>query len=516
MENWTIGKRLALSFILVLTITLAIGIEGYFATKTLAGDIEEIGVVRLPSVQTLLQIYQAQTEVDSAENALMSKGVLADKEIRDAQFVRFNNAKERADTAWKIYAPLPQTVEEAATWTEFVPAWEKWWADHLDYEKLVKKQIAEPSEENEKAMVYQAMVTNGISFGKVETLLKKLVQINVDVGAEETKSGMEHATSTKTTIIIATSIGLLLGMALAFFMSRGIKKALTEMAEELLMNSRQVASASQQIASTSQSLAQGATEQAASLEETAATIEELSSGIRMTAENCITADKIVIDVHKSSEIGASTMQKLQQTMETIKKAADETGAIIKTIDDIAFQTNLLALNAAVEAARAGEAGKGFAVVAEEVRNLAQRCAVAAKDTSVKIANSVTHAIEGVSVSTQAANMLVDIKQKAEKASSIVNEITKASAEQSVGIGQISKAAQQLDQVTQSNSAAAEQSAAASETLLAQTREVDNLVTKLNNIVGATSESNSKNTSSSKKATSFEDMEAYEQSSHFLN
>ena len=203
MENWTIGKRLALSFILVLTITLAIGIEGYFATKTLAGDIEEIGVVRLPSVQTLLQIYQAQTEVDSAENALMSKGVLADKEIRDAQFVRFNNAKERADTAWKIYAPLPQTVEEAATWTEFVPAWEKWWADHLDYEKLVKKQIAEPSEENEKAMVYQAMVTNGVSFGKVETLLKKLVQINVDVGAEETKSGMEHATSTKTTIIIA-------------------------------------------------------------------------------------------------------------------------------------------------------------------------------------------------------------------------------------------------------------------------------------------------------------------------
>jgi len=135
--QWTIGKKLIVSFLVVAAITAALGVIGFYGVNKSSQAIDEIGIVRLPSVESLLIMSGQQKEVDSAENALLSTGL--DPATRQAQYQRFDNAKKLAEAAWKIYEPLPQTTEEARVWKEFVPAWEKWWNDHDDYVKLARQ-----------------------------------------------------------------------------------------------------------------------------------------------------------------------------------------------------------------------------------------------------------------------------------------------------------------------------------------------------------------------------------------
>ena len=190
-------------------------------------------------------------------------------------------------------------------------------------------------------------------------------------------------------------------------------------------------------------------------------------------------------------------QKWKIAIQKIKASSDETAKIIKTIDEIAFQTNLLALNAAVEAARAGEAGMGFAVVAEEVRNLAMRSAEAAKNTAELIDGSQTNADNGVAVTTEVSEILKEIAVSSQKVKQLIGEVSAASDEQAQGINQVNAAITQMDQVTQSSAANAEESASASEELSSQAVELKNMVDVLVTIVGNTG-SGKNGTGSAKK------------------
>ena len=261
-----------------------------------------------------------------------------------------------------------------------------------------------------------------------------------------------------------------------------IKESLNKAAENLDRGLSQVATgatqvdaASGQISSGSQSLAQGTSEQASSLEQISSSLQEVSSMSKQNTANAQEARSMTDNTQATTQKGMQSMQRLSEAIDKIKNSSDETAQIVKTIDEIAFQTNLLALNAAVEAARAGEAGKGFAVVAEEVRNLAQRSAEAAKNTADLINESVENAESGVSLNQEVLSNLEEVNAQVEKVSEVMGEIATASDQQSEGIDQINSGVEQLNQVTQQNAANAEESASAAEELSSQAAEMQSMV-----------------------------------------
>ncbi len=246
---------------------------------------------------------------------------------------------------------------------------------------------------------------------------------------------------------------------------------------EVTNTTAQVSSGSQQVSSASQTLSQGATEQASSLEEISSSMQEIAGQTGRNAENAVEANGLAVETTSVAEKGTGQMNQLLNAMSEIQKSSNEISKIIKVIDEIAFQTNLLALNAAVEAARAGIHGKGFAVVAEEVRNLAARSAKAAKETGEMIENAVQKSNAGAEMSKDTAAILSQIVSNISKVSNIVAEIAAASNEQAQGASQINIGLSQVEQVTQSNTASAEQCAAASEELSSQAAYLESMLKK---------------------------------------
>ncbi len=296
--------------------------------------------------------------------------------------------------------------------------------------------------------------------------------------------------------ITAVSIGaVLLMLVIMVGTIRGITRVIRQLVEELIENAEQTRMSASQLEQTSHILAEGASRQATSLEETSASVEEMSGMTKRNAESAVSAKDMTEESKSAVEDGLSQIRKLRTAVEEIKSAVNEmTRAvletrtaggemvkIVRTIDEIAFQTNILALNAAVEAARAGEAGAGFAVVAEEVRNLAQRSASAARETTEKIEETIRRSENGALLNEKLGDSLGRVNQMSDQVQSVFENITArmqdlshtiaqialASQEQSVGISQINEAVLQMDTLTQSNAAASEETASAATELAGQ-------------------------------------------------
>jgi len=351
-----------------------------------------------------------------------------------------------------------------------------------------------------------ALEALNVERNKVSTLALEAAQTTSSAGLEQTQNianvAVTNLSKASTVMIGGLSVGVIIGILTAIFLTRGITgpvqlgvefarklsqgdltakldvdqkdevgvlaqalrdmvAKLREIVTEVQSASDNVASGSEELSASAEQLSQGATEQAASVEEVSSSMEEMGSNIRQNADNASQTEKIALKAALDAEAGGKAVV---QAVGAMKNIAEK----ISIVEEIARQTNLLALNAAIEAARAGEHGKGFAVVAAEVRKLAERSGTAAAEIS-ELSSST------VSVADQAGQMLIKLVPDIQRTAELVQEISAASNEQNAGAEQINKALQQLDQVIQQNASASEEMASTSEELSSQAEQLQSSI-----------------------------------------
>jgi len=375
-----------------------------------------------------------------------------------------------------------------------------------EIEKILRKLISETRDEAQKQRITELLNVAGVAGKSVEqlklvggennstTAQRAEIRDNTLRNARELGEAMHSMTMAVTddalksvnqviiSLFVGVLVALVISLILAVLITRGITRPVNHLIEVLSDGAQEVDNASGQLSIASNTLAEGATENAASLEETSAALEELSSMTKRNADNAMEANALMTQATEAVKKADGSMTGVITAMEEISVSGNEIGKIIKTIDEIAFQTNLLALNAAVEAARAGEAGAGFAVVADEVRNLAIRSADAAKNTADLIASTISNINSGSEMVNTTAENFKTVEEQSSKVAELLSEVSEASREQSQGIGQITTAMTEMDKVTQSNAASAEESASAAGQLSLQAGNLLEAVAGLNGLV----------------------------------
>jgi len=353
-----------------------------------------------------------------------------------------------------------------------------------DFSRLLQVDLVDKvrsrAAESEFAGISGAIKERGLALKKDLEAIQAAIE-DETARRQEASARMLRRSSTAAYAIFAVS--LVVTMGAITLISRKIITEIRGLGVELYANAEQITSASAELASLSQSIADGASAQAASLEETSASMEEIASMTRSNSDNTGQASAMGTENAASIKKAASAMRELGGSMKEILDASAAAKEIITTIDGIAFQTNLLALNAAVEAARAGEAGAGFAVVADEVRNLAMRAAESAKETAEMIEDISGKVKKGFEQSEVAADVFASVAAATEKVGELVKEIEISSSEQAEGVSQVRQAVSEIDGVTQTNAAGAEEAASASEELRAQAESLRDSVKSLLDLVG---------------------------------
>jgi methyl-accepting chemotaxis protein len=473
MKNMTIGKRITGGFAIILLLFGGVAGTSFILLKHVKENVVSLQTDSVPGLVAICHIKANSSDIQR----FTLRHVLAkspdDKKVIDDKIAAASAASTEAFAA---YDKTVFTDEERKEVDGIKALREK--------NKEARDVVLQLSRDGKTDEAIQYIVaTQAKAYESYQNAVDDLVTTNESEAAVAAKSALTSAAMASTAIIGSSLFAIVLGIIIGTVIVRSLGRTLLQLASSLAEGAEQTVSAASQVSEASQSLAEGASEQAASLEETSSSLEEMASMTKRNAENANVASDLTKQTRAVADKGTADMRTMIAAMDGIKASGDETAKIIKTIDEIAFQTNILALNAAVEAARAGEAGMGFAVVADEVRNLAQRSAQAAKETAAKIEGAITKTAQGVELSGKVSEALNDIVTKARQVDELAAEVAGASREQTQGITQINVAVSEMDKVTQSNAASAEESAAAAEELNSQALTMKHSVVGLQELIG---------------------------------
>jgi methyl-accepting chemotaxis protein len=474
-DGMRISSRMGIGFGIACVVVAIVGVIGYVGMKNIMKQADATQEIYVPAIQAMTIIDTSHRDVKAHERALLLNVTGTERQ----------DQMDKTAMNWKdINASLDEVLGldlHADDLASVQKLKEQMGAFQADDGKLMEMLTAyyasgDPAD-LQKAWKFH-FIDETATYDAAHDSVMALRDDFIAETADNMKAGDDAYSLATTSQWIVIGVGLALTILVAILTTVGISRPLERVIAGLTSGAGQVASASGVVASSSSALAAGASEQAANLEETSSSLEEIAGMTGQNAASAQQADSLGRDARVAAQRGVKTVEQMSGAIAGIKESSERTVRIIKTIDEIAFQTNLLALNAAVEAARAGEAGKGFAVVAEEVRNLARRSAEAVENTSALIEESQARAERGVETSSEVASALGDIADSVEKVTRLVGEIASASSQQNQGIEQVNVAVAEMDRVTQSNVAVAEESASASEELAAQARELTKMVNVL--------------------------------------
>jgi len=474
MNTWTIPRRIVAGFITLFLIALLLGALSLWRVVDINRNVVVLATNSVPSVVGL--------------NRIVQKNLVAARSVRRAMLDAVDDPKSWTAAGAAVDAAVKDGDALCAEYPSFFVG---------ERDRQVFK-AATTARDSLLAVVREVigLLKDGNREAAGDLVRDRLdpavqestdrfndcIEYNIGVAQAQVDSARSKVTKSFILIGAALALALLLASLLGWSVIQSTVRALRAVSSSLEGSAAQTATASGQLASVSQALAAGCSEQGSSVAQTSAALEEMSTMIRSTADNASRAKDLANQARTAAETGSRTMVAMNEAMNAIEVSSAEVAKIVKNIDEIAFQTNILALNAAVEAARAGEAGAGFAVVADEVRSLAQRSAAAARETAEKIEAAIANSRHGSASCSRVGESLTEIAEKVTAADSLVAEIATAAREQTHGIKQIGMAMTQMDGVTRSNAARAEESSSAATELNSQAHLMQDSVDFLRSLV----------------------------------
>jgi methyl-accepting chemotaxis protein/methyl-accepting chemotaxis protein-1 (serine sensor receptor) len=475
MSQMTLRTKFVAGFGTLLLLTAALALTSLHAMNSLNTELDRVVHRMWARADATSQLSETLTELIGHQQAMLLRSVLSDSAGLERSRAASSEAEARLERQFSELTPALDSAQ--------------------DRQLVADLQSKAKSARAIREEVARLMATQQMN-DALKLVSEQLVPAYEDIQreahsfleAQRQKMGAaaEHAQSNAAANRVIAFVTIALTAFCALFITLALRRMiaeLTAMTAEVAKGSGQIARAAAQMNAVSHSLAEGASEQSASLEQTSASAEQINSMVHKNAENSKTAANFT---STANQLLTGANQKLTQMLESMKDistSSEKISKIIRVIDEIAFQTNILSLNAAVEAARAGEAGMGFAVVAEEVRNLAQRCSQAAKDTSVLIEESITHARTGKVRLDEVAQAMQEVTTNSAEIGKLSEQVSSGSDEQARGIEQISQAILKIQDVTQKNSASAEEGASAGAQMEAESEHLNAAVRGLRLTLG---------------------------------